>query len=218
VVAAPGVLDGDSDPEGVSPTAVVITQPAHGSLVLNLDGGFTYTPTANFNGSDSFTYKANDGLLDSAAATVSITVNPKEEFSQWLAGFNVVAGPGDDPDGDLISNAVEFVIGGNPTNQSDSDLLPVVSFSDPNLTGDDYMLFTYRRTDLAEMDPSTVISVTWSTDLVGPWTNAAGTEGVVVKEGGAAGPGVKFLKIFIPRSLASGGRLFARLEVAVATH
>ena len=46
-------------------TAVVVTRPAHGTLTLNADGTFTYTPAANYNGTDSFTYKANDGTADS---------------------------------------------------------------------------------------------------------------------------------------------------------
>ena len=52
-----------------------MTDPAHGSLTLNANGSFTYTPAANYNGPDSFTYKANDGALDSNTATVSITVS-----------------------------------------------------------------------------------------------------------------------------------------------
>ena len=60
-VTAPGVLGNDSDVDSVSLTAVLVTGPAHGTLTLNADGSFTYTPAANFNGSDSFTYKANDG-------------------------------------------------------------------------------------------------------------------------------------------------------------
>ena len=48
----------------------------NGTLTLNADGSFTYTPAANFNGTDSFTYKANDGTADSNVATVTITVNP----------------------------------------------------------------------------------------------------------------------------------------------
>src|SRR5438093_8238476 len=44
-------------------------------LWLDPNASFSYTPDANFNGSDSFTYKANDGTLDSNVATVSITVN-----------------------------------------------------------------------------------------------------------------------------------------------
>lgn len=57
-------------------TASLVAGPAHGALVLNADGSFTYTPAANFNGPDSFTYKANDGALDSGIATVNLTINP----------------------------------------------------------------------------------------------------------------------------------------------
>ena len=46
----------------------------HGSLSLNSDGSFTYTPAANYNGSDSFVYKVNDGTADSNLATVSLTI------------------------------------------------------------------------------------------------------------------------------------------------
>ena len=53
---------------------MLVSGPAHGSLTLNADGSFTYTPAANYNGPDSFTYKANDGQADSNVATVSINV------------------------------------------------------------------------------------------------------------------------------------------------
>jgi len=75
-ITAPGVLANDTDVDGNSLTAVVVTGPSHGALTLNTDGSFTYTPAAGFNGPDSFTYKANDGLLDSNVATVALTVNP----------------------------------------------------------------------------------------------------------------------------------------------
>jgi hypothetical protein len=73
-VAASGVLTNDTDPEGDPLTAIVASGVANGTLTLNSNGGFTYTPNPNFNGSDSFTYKANDGALDSNAVTVTITV------------------------------------------------------------------------------------------------------------------------------------------------
>src|SRR5207302_316194 len=57
-------------------TATVVSGPTHGTLTLNMNGGFTYTPAPNYNGADSFTYKAHDGAADSDVATVSITVNP----------------------------------------------------------------------------------------------------------------------------------------------
>src|SRR5207302_1728495 len=73
-VAAPGVLANDTDPDGDALTAVLATSPAHGALTLNADGSFTYTPSAGFSGSDSFTYQAYDGFLTSNAATATIGV------------------------------------------------------------------------------------------------------------------------------------------------
>ena len=75
-IAAPGVLGNDNDPEGQPLTAILQSGPTDGSLALNIDGSFTYTPDAGFNGTDSFTYVANDGTSDSNVATVNITVNP----------------------------------------------------------------------------------------------------------------------------------------------
>ena len=70
-VAAPGVLGNDSDPDGDPLSAVLGSGPSHGTLTLNANGSFTYTPAANFNGSDSFTYRASDGTLTSNLATVT---------------------------------------------------------------------------------------------------------------------------------------------------
>src|SRR5207249_9013341 len=76
VVVAPGVLSNDTDVDGDPLTAILITSPSHGTLTLNANGSITYTPAINYNGPDSFTYKANDGTADSNVATVSITVTP----------------------------------------------------------------------------------------------------------------------------------------------
>jgi VCBS repeat-containing protein len=73
-VAAPGVLGNDSDADGNPLSAVLGSGPSHGTLTLNANGGFTYTPAANFNGSDSFTYRASDGIATSSLATVTLTV------------------------------------------------------------------------------------------------------------------------------------------------
>src|SRR6185295_8044494 len=70
------VLTNDTDADGDALNAVLVNGPAHGSLTLNADGSFTYTPSADYNGPDSFTYKANDGQADSNVATVSINVGP----------------------------------------------------------------------------------------------------------------------------------------------
>lgn len=74
VVPAPGLLGNDSDVDGDLLSAVLVTGPASGTLVLNANGSFTYTPAAGFVGVATFTYRASDGIVPSAVATVSIAV------------------------------------------------------------------------------------------------------------------------------------------------
>ena len=68
------VLANDSDPEGDPLTLTAFTAVGHGTLVHNGNGSFTYTPAADFNGGDIFTYTITDGKGRAATATVSITV------------------------------------------------------------------------------------------------------------------------------------------------
>lgn len=73
-IPAPGLLANDSDPEGQPLNAVLVNAPAHGTLALGANGSFSYTPTANYTGADSFTYQASDGVTISSATTVSLNV------------------------------------------------------------------------------------------------------------------------------------------------
>jgi hypothetical protein len=78
VVTEGGVLGNDTDAENDPLTAVLVTDVSNGTLSLNPspDLSFTYDPNLDFVGTDSFTYFANDGTVNSAApATVTITVN-----------------------------------------------------------------------------------------------------------------------------------------------
>jgi large repetitive protein len=98
-----------SDVEGSALMFIVVDPPAHGTFV-----GGTYTPAANYNGPDSFTYKANDGSLDSAVATVSITVTPvndapvadNQSISTAEDQSIAVALTGSDVDGDSLAFTV----------------------------------------------------------------------------------------------------------------
>ena len=71
-----GVLDNDTDADNDPLKAVIVTPPAHGALILNDDGSFTYTHDGSETTADSFVYKANDGTDDSNTATVSLAINP----------------------------------------------------------------------------------------------------------------------------------------------
>ena len=77
VSAAGGVLAADTDHNGQALSAALAANggPQHGTLALNADGSFTYTPTAGFTGTDSFTYIASDKLSSAAPATVTLTVD-----------------------------------------------------------------------------------------------------------------------------------------------
>jgi ELWxxDGT repeat protein/VCBS repeat-containing protein len=74
VPVATGLLANDSDPDGDQLTVVLETPPAHGTLELNADGSFVFTPTADYNGPDSFTYRVSDGTLTSEPITVTLTI------------------------------------------------------------------------------------------------------------------------------------------------
>ncbi|MBK5287723.1 MAG: tandem-95 repeat protein [Acidimicrobiia bacterium] len=69
------VLTNDSDADGNPLSATLVTGPNHGTVSLAATGAFTYTPAADYNGPDSFTYAASDGIA-SSNATVHITVTP----------------------------------------------------------------------------------------------------------------------------------------------
>ena len=76
VAAVNGVLGNDSDPDSLLITAARVANPAHGTLALAANGSYVYTPAANWNGTDTFTYRAYDGISYSDIETATITVTP----------------------------------------------------------------------------------------------------------------------------------------------
>ena len=81
-VAAPGLLANDFDPDGGSLSAVLASPPAHGSVVIQPNGAFIYTPNDNHTVSDSFSYYATDGKAKSNPVTTTIGINlpPSQSF------------------------------------------------------------------------------------------------------------------------------------------
>jgi hypothetical protein len=74
--ALPSVLANDTDPDGQPLTAEIVSPPAHGSVLLQASGLFSYTPAAGYYGQDQFTYRAFDGANYSSPVTVNLTIWP----------------------------------------------------------------------------------------------------------------------------------------------
>jgi VCBS repeat-containing protein/predicted outer membrane repeat protein len=164
VVDAPGVLDNDTDPENGTLTAVLNLGPAHGDLTFLVDGSFVYTPTLDYNGTDTFTYHANDGELNSNIATVTITINPINDAPVAVADSYTV---GQDATLDVDAPGVLS----NDTDPEDDELTAVLDqdpqhglleldesgaftyVPDPGYFGTD--TFTYHAND-GELDSNTV--------------------------------------------------------------
>ncbi|GAB5490923.1 MAG: hypothetical protein Phog2KO_11380 [Phototrophicaceae bacterium] len=111
------VTDNDSDIEGDTLTVTLgIINVSNGTLVLNSDGSFTYTPDSNFNGSDSFNYILSDGNGGSDTATVTIMVNVvndapiAEDDSYTMNEDTVLLGNVSDNDSDVDGDALTVAL------------------------------------------------------------------------------------------------------------
>ncbi|HYD37829.1 MAG TPA: Ig-like domain-containing protein, partial [Allosphingosinicella sp.] len=111
VTAANGVLKNDTDAEGGLLTVSLVGGPANGSLTLNADGSFTYVPDANYNGTDSFTYKPNDASADGDTVTVNLTVNPVNDAPVAVDDSNYVIEDGVAATGNVLTTTAH---GGAP--------------------------------------------------------------------------------------------------------
>jgi Ca2+-binding RTX toxin-like protein len=123
------------DVDGDSLTYSIVDEPAHGAL-SGLGASRTYTPNPNFNGPDSFTFKANDGFVDSNTATVSLTVLPVNDAPVAVDDAATVAEDG----------SVSVPVLGNDSDV-DGDALSVTSVGAPAhgtavLQGDGTVLYT----------------------------------------------------------------------------
>jgi hypothetical protein len=151
-----------SDPDGNSLTFSVVSSPSHGTLtgaVPNL----TYTPAANYYGSDGFAFKATDGTLDSNIATVSLTINSVNDAavasSQSVTTNEDTAAAitlaGSDVDGDSLT----FSVVGSPGHGALSGTAPNLTYTPaPNYSGSDS--FTFKSNDGSMDSNIATVSIT----------------------------------------------------------
>jgi DNA/RNA endonuclease G (NUC1) len=142
------VLANDSDVDGDSLTVSAVTQGAHGS-VTNNGSNVTYSPAANFNGSDSFTYTVSDGHGGTATANVSVTINAVNDApvanpdsattdEDTPATINVLANDSDVDGDSLVVSAVTQGAHGSVTNNGNN-----VTYSPAaNFNGSDSFSYT----------------------------------------------------------------------------
>ncbi|MCH7556834.1 MAG: tandem-95 repeat protein [Planctomycetes bacterium] len=164
------------DPDGDALNYSVVKDPSHGSL-SGTAPNLTYTPNANFNGSDSFLFKVNDGTVDSAAATVSIKLKPvNDPPTASYVGAKVQKNPpvaeddnvtteedtpvpitlaGSDPDEDALT----YTVVTSPSHGSLSGTAPNVSYTpNPDFNGSDS--FTFKVSDETADSKSATVSIT----------------------------------------------------------
>ncbi|NTU97853.1 MAG: cadherin-like domain-containing protein, partial [Chlorobiaceae bacterium] len=130
MIIAPGILSNDSiGSDGGALSVVSHTNPGHGTLMLNADGSFTYTPDADYHGPDSYTYTIRDADGDTSTAAVSVTVTPIEDDPKANPDMNSVKVNNTIIVG--VSNGV-ILSGGNPAGldtDPDGDSLTVIGFT-----------------------------------------------------------------------------------------
>ncbi|MEM7128643.1 MAG: Ig-like domain-containing protein [Chloroflexota bacterium] len=177
-IDTPGILDNDSDADNNPLKAIQLASPSNGTLTLNQNGSFVYTPNLNFSGTDTFTYKANDETEDSDASTVSITVNPindppiaivdsysvNEDNALTVELANAVLDNDSDPEGDALTAILVSTVsyGGLSLNEDGT-----FSYTpNPDYSGDDS--FTYIVTDGNEESDETQVNITINPQNDGP--------------------------------------------------
>jgi hypothetical protein len=153
-----------SDDDGTPLTYAITQEPASGTLSGTLPN-VVYTPNANFNGKDSFSFKANDGTADSNTATIKITVSPVndapvaggQELSTNEDTTLAVAVTASDVDG----NALTYTVTQEPVNGTLSGTLPNVVYT-PNANFNGKDSFSFKANDDTADSNTAVVNITVS--------------------------------------------------------
>ena len=160
--AHPIVLTG-TDAEGSALTFTIVAAPTHGTLT-GTGANVIYTPASNYNGSDTFAFVVNDGVGDSAPATVAITVNAVNDLPV-ASDLAVVTTKGQTVTGTLLATDVDggaltFEVVMQPKKGTVS-VDPSGGFTyTPNPTAKGNDTFTFRASDGSLVSNSAKVTVT----------------------------------------------------------
>jgi PKD repeat protein len=160
--AATGITLTGSDADGDGLVFAVVASPSHGSLSGSAPN-LTYVPDADYNGSDGFTFTANDGTVNSEIATVDITVNPVNDAPS--ANDQSIATDEDTPaaitltGSDIDSDPLSFTVAPGPSNGTLSGSPPNLTYTPfGNFSGSDS--FTFIANDGTVDSPAAAVSIT----------------------------------------------------------
>jgi VCBS repeat-containing protein len=184
-ITAPGVLTNDTDPDDDPLTAVIITDVTNGTLTLHTNGSFTYTPDINFNGIDTFTYKANDTINESNTATVYITVTAVNDPPVANDDFIIVDEDSVNNQMDVLLNDVDIdtdelnITGVSTPSYGNVTYTPNYIFYTPNLNYNGPDQFNYTITDNNGGTDTAIVNITITPQNDAPYvpSNPAPHEG-----------------------------------------
>ena len=106
-IALSATLPSATDPEGQAVTYALAQQAAHGTVAVNTNGSFVYTPASNYFGTDAFTYVASDGTKNSSAASISLSITAVIDHLMGTTNADTLVG---NADADILQG-----LGGNDT-------------------------------------------------------------------------------------------------------
>ena len=177
-----------SDPDGGPITFGIVTAPGHGTL-SGTAPALTYTPAANYHGPDSFSFVVSDGLLTSAEAAVSITVNPVNDAP--VATGQSVTTPQDTPvavtlaGSDVDGSVLSYTVTNGPAHGALSGAAPTMTYTPASgYSGADS--FTFVANDGQVDSAPATVSITVNPAITGPvlylGSSTSGTAGGIAFE------------------------------------
>jgi hypothetical protein len=205
-----GAGQSNHDGELYQTVATVIGQEYTFSIYAAATSGTASPATQNF----TVDLLAGTAVAGAPATGASLSGNGLSQLATVSAGYPGLTDTDStlDFDGGSLETGIEYVLDSDPTDASDDlTVAPTSTYTGTALE------FDYRRSDVANDDPSTTIEVEYNSDLATSWTTAVdGIAGVsITVNDDFYGAGIDQVVVSLPDSLAPESKLFARLKVTM---